>query len=107
MEEVVWAAAAAVVALIPPVRRRFIPVSKAVLAGGLSVGIAALRGVEGVVLAAACGERPAPTNGSVTVEAVGNGSAGTTSATKAPKRARPTRTGGAGTGGGAGSGGGH
>jgi hypothetical protein len=101
VEEVVWAAAAAVVALIPPVRRRFIPVSKAVLAGGLSVGIAALRGVEGVVVAAACGERPAQTNGSVAVEAAGNGSAGTTSATKAPKRARPTRAAG-GTGGGGG-----
>jgi hypothetical protein len=54
-----WAAAAAVVALVPPIRRRFLPVSKAVLSAGLGVGTAALRGVEGVIVAAACGDQPA------------------------------------------------
>ena len=49
MEEVIWAAAAAVVALVPPVRRRFLPVSKAVLSASLGVAAAALRGVEGIV----------------------------------------------------------
>jgi len=54
-----WAAAAAVVALVPPVRRRFLPVTKAVLSAGLGVGTAALRGVEGVIVAATCGDQAA------------------------------------------------
>jgi len=59
MEEIAWAAAAAVVALVPPVRRRFVPVSKALLSAGLGIGTAALRGVEGVIVAVACGEQSA------------------------------------------------
>lgn len=59
MEEVVWAAAAAVVALVPPLRRRLLPVSRAVLSAGLGIGTAALRGVEGVIVAAACGDQSA------------------------------------------------
>jgi hypothetical protein len=59
VEEIVWAAAAAVVALVPPVRRRLLPVSRAVLSAGLGVGVAALRGVEGVLVAAACGDQSA------------------------------------------------
>jgi hypothetical protein len=86
MEEVVWAAAAAVVALVPPVRRRFIPVSKAVLAAGLSVGAAALRGVEGIVVAAACGDQR-----SGKASEAANGQVAKPAGTRATAAARPKR----------------
>ncbi|HKN38359.1 MAG TPA: hypothetical protein VJ456_04515 [Acidimicrobiia bacterium] len=85
MEEVVWAAAAAVVALVPPVRRRFLPVSKAVLSASLGVAAAALRGVEGIVLAAACGDQPAPKTGT-------DAANGQVTAAPRPKRARAAST---------------
>ena len=88
MDEIVWAAAAAVVALVPPVRRRFVPVSKALLSAGLGIGTAALRGVEGVITAAACGERPAPNSvGSGTAPPAGR-TGRSPAASTAPKRAR-------------------
>jgi len=58
MDELVWVAVLGVVALVPPVRRRLPPVAKAMLAAGLSTAAAALRGVEGIVVAAANGEEP-------------------------------------------------
>jgi hypothetical protein len=95
MEEVVWAAAAAVVALVPPLRRRFIPVSKAVLSAGLTVGAAAMRGVEGIVLAAACGDQSSGKGSSQ--KRAGDGQVTKpartrTTAAARPKRARATTT---------------
>jgi hypothetical protein len=91
MEEIAWAAAAAVVALVPPVRRRFLPVSKALLSAGLGIGTAALRGVEGVIVAAACGEQPAggKTNDKT---AAADGRRAGSSASAAPKRTRAAST---------------
>ena len=97
MEEIAWAAAAAVVALVPPVRRRFLPVSKALLSAGLGVGAAALRGVEGVILAAACGDRSA--GGTASGRSASDRStaadgrrAGSPAPAAAPKRARAATT---------------
>jgi len=78
MEEVIWAAAAAVVALVPPVRRRFLPVSKAVLSASLGVAAAALRAV-------ACGDQPAPKTGT-------DAANGQVTAAPRPKRARAAST---------------
>jgi hypothetical protein len=56
MEELAWIAAVGVVALVPPIRRRLPPVGQALLAAGLSTAAAALRGLEGVLVAAMEGE---------------------------------------------------
>jgi hypothetical protein len=56
MEELAWVAAVGVVALVPPIRRRLPPVAQALLSAGLSTAAAALRGLEGVVVAAMEGE---------------------------------------------------
>jgi hypothetical protein len=60
MEELVWVAGAGLIALVPPLRRRVVPVSRALLSAGLTTATAALRGLEGVAVAAVRGDAPGP-----------------------------------------------
>jgi hypothetical protein len=58
MEELAWIAVVGAVALVPPIRRRLPPVAEAMLSATLSTTAAALRGLEGVIVAAMDGENP-------------------------------------------------
>ena len=58
MEELVWVAGAGLIALVPQLRRRVVPVSKALLSAGLTTATAALHGLEGVAVAAVRGDAP-------------------------------------------------